>query len=111
MPSQSVAGLAPIPDIVLGTGFGHACRPAFLELTERTFVDAGFSVAVNTPFAGGYTTHHYGAPDAHVECIQIEIRRDLYMDEKTIKPNHHYTQFKNLFAHTLKALITHSKYI
>ena len=42
-------------------------------------------VARNAPYAGGYTTRHYGRPRAGVHAIQIEINRALYMDERDLK--------------------------
>ena len=41
-------------------------------------------MARNKPFAGGYTTRHYGRPDKGVHAVQIEINRALYMDEARI---------------------------
>jgi N-formylglutamate amidohydrolase len=43
----------------------------------------GYSVARNAPYAGGYTTAHYGRPDEGSHCLQIEINRGLYMDERS----------------------------
>jgi len=36
---------------------------------------------MNKPYAGGYITRHYGNPERQMHAIQIEIRRDLYMNE------------------------------
>ena len=35
----------------------------------------------NDPYAGGYITRHYGRPREGVQALQIEVARDLYMDE------------------------------
>ena len=35
----------------------------------------------NDPYAGGYITRHYGRPREGVHALQIEIARELYMDE------------------------------
>jgi N-formylglutamate amidohydrolase len=43
-------------------------------------------VARNTPYAGGYTTEHYGRPSRRVHALQIEINRALYLDEATMTP-------------------------
>ncbi len=39
----------------------------------------------NDPYAGGYITRHYGRPREHVHALQIEIARELYMDEARIE--------------------------
>jgi len=43
-------------------------------------------VARNTPYAGGYTTEHYGRPARRVHALQIEINRALYLDEARLAP-------------------------
>ena len=68
-------------DIVLGDRFGTACAPAISNLAEQTFTAMGYRVARNTPYAGGYTTEHYGRPARRTHALQIEINRALYLDE------------------------------
>jgi N-formylglutamate deformylase len=40
---------------------------------------------MNSPFAGGYITQHYGKPKDNVFAIQIEINRRLYMNERQLQ--------------------------
>jgi len=70
-------------DIVLGDCHGTSCHPAITETAQRRLNDKGYSVARNAPYAGGYTTAHYGRPDEGSHCLQIEINRGLYMDERS----------------------------
>ena len=39
----------------------------------------------NKPYAGGFTTRHYGCPRDGVHGLQVEVNRALYMDEKRIE--------------------------
>jgi N-formylglutamate deformylase len=39
-------------------------------------------VRPNDPYKGGFITAHHGRPADDVHAIQIELRRDLYMDEE-----------------------------
>lgn len=71
-------------EIVLGDRWGASCDPGITEITERAILSMGYSVRCNTPYAGGYTTQHYGRPETGVQAIQIEINRSLYMDERSI---------------------------
>ena len=73
------------PDVVLGDRFGAACGRWLIEAADRLFAAAGFAVARNTPFAGGYITQTYGRPHQGVQALQIEIDRSLYMDEARIE--------------------------
>lgn len=76
----------PLGDIILGDCHGTAAAPAMTALAERLLKDLGFSVTRNRPYAGGYTTRHYGRPRAGVHVLQIEINRALYLDEAAIAP-------------------------
>ena len=68
-------------DFVLGDCYGSACDSVITDTMETWLIDHGYVVARNAPYAGGYTTRHYGRPRAGVHAIQIEINRALYMDE------------------------------
>lgn len=83
MPSVQ-PGRRRLADIVLGDRFGSSCCSRFVSLAERQFRRMGYTVARNAPYAGGYTTRRYGRPKRGVNALQIEIRRDLYMDEFAI---------------------------
>jgi len=85
---------APAPDIVLGDRFGAACDRWIIDATEDLFNAAGFKVARNTPFAGGYITQTYGQPRKAKHAVQIEINRALYMDEQQIRPLPSFDDFQ-----------------
>ena len=74
------------PEIVLGDRFGAAASRALVAFTQRAFERAGFVVARNAPFAGGYITQRYGRPQQGVHAIQIEIDRGLYLDQARLEP-------------------------
>jgi N-formylglutamate amidohydrolase len=73
------------PDIVLGDCHGAACHPIVIETAHRVLSGKGYSLARNTPYAGGFTTAHYGKPGRGGHCLQIEISRNLYMDERSFE--------------------------
>ncbi len=73
-------------DIVLGDRFGAACAPELTKLVEQALEEMGYRVARNAPYAGGYTTEHYGRPARRTHALQIEINRSLYMNETTREP-------------------------
>jgi N-formylglutamate amidohydrolase len=74
-------------DMVLGDRFGASCGPALTALVETELRKLGYEVGRNTPYAGGYTTEHYGAPDEGVHVLQVEINRALYLDEASVRPS------------------------
>lgn len=73
------------PDFVLGDAHGTACTPRVTRFVERALTDLGFTVRRNDPYAGGFITRHYGRPRDRIHVLQIEIARDLYMDEARIE--------------------------
>ncbi|MCF6273655.1 MAG: N-formylglutamate amidohydrolase [Rhodobacteraceae bacterium] len=82
------------PEVILGDRYGTSCDHWISDAVAGIFNDAGFSVARNVPFAGGYITRHYGKPHRGVHAIQVEIDRSLYMDEKRIIPRAGFAEFQ-----------------
>jgi N-formylglutamate deformylase len=70
-------------DVVPGDRDGTSCSPALSKHVGDHFTARGYGVAFNDPYRGGFITAHHGRPAEHVHAIQIELRRDLYMDETT----------------------------
>jgi N-formylglutamate amidohydrolase len=70
-------------DFVLGDCFGTTCAASVVDTVDRALCRQGYRVVRNSPYAGGYTTHHYGNPVNGVHALQIEVNRRLYMDETT----------------------------
>jgi len=75
------------PQIVLGDRFGAAADETLMAHINGAFVEAGFRVARNTPFAGAFISRRYGKPQMGQHAVQIEIDRSLYMDEARIRPS------------------------
>ncbi len=57
------------------------------DCAEAVLLNLGYTVARNTPYAGGFTTRYYGRPENGVHALQIEGNRALYMDEGTLQPH------------------------
>jgi len=68
--------------VVPGDRDGSSCAPALSSAVSRHFEAAGLTVRPNDPYKGGFITTHHGRPADRVHAIQIELRRDLYMDEE-----------------------------
>jgi N-formylglutamate deformylase len=72
-------------DIVPGDRKGTSCGPALSQLVRAHFVGASLRVAFNDPYQGGYITTAHGQPANGIHAIQIEMRRDLYMNEASFE--------------------------
>ncbi|MEL7182777.1 MAG: N-formylglutamate amidohydrolase, partial [Pseudomonadota bacterium] len=82
--------------------FGASSSLALVEGLEAVFRNLGFRVARNTPFAGAYTTQHYGRPSQGRHAIQIEIDRSLYMDETRVQPTAQFDTIRNLMSEAMR---------
>jgi N-formylglutamate amidohydrolase len=71
-------------DFVIGDCFGSSCVDGVASAVEAALKEMGFTVLRNRPYAGGFTTSHYGKPSTGAHAVQIEINRALYMDENAI---------------------------
>jgi N-formylglutamate amidohydrolase len=91
-------------DIVLGDRFGAACSGSLTARVERELEAMGYRVARNSPYAGGYTTEHYGRPARRTHALQIEINRGLYLDEATLIPTAGFERLKANLEQLTRAL-------
>ncbi len=94
------------PEIVIGDRFGAAASVEIVERVEASFAAAGLVVTRNAPFAGAFTTQHYGRPSRGQHAIQIEIDRGIYMDERTIRPNANFQAFRKLLRGVVAEIAT-----
>jgi len=81
MPRASVAHLGRPVDVVVGDRHGGAAAPSITACVVRALRAHGLAVATNRPFAGGHITEAYGRPAEGVHALQLEVRRDLFLDE------------------------------
>jgi len=106
---HSMPGFAPMgsrrPDIILGDRFGTSCHSDTITQFQGLFTEAGYSVGINYPYAGGFTTSHYGNPANGVEAIQIEVNRDLYVNPVTLSPKAGYVRLKDDLRHITQGIV------
>lgn len=104
MPTPAATGDAAPTDVVLGDCHGLACAPVVMDVADRCLTAAGLRVLRNTPYAGGYTTHHYGRPEGGVHALQIELARALYMNEATRDPTPGFAPLRALLTDLVRVL-------
>lgn len=87
MPSSAVRQASRTnPVAVLGDLHGGSCAPGISRWVAERLRAAGFQVVLNTPYAGGFITRHYGQPSVGIHVLQIELSRAAYLDEATGLP-------------------------
>ncbi|HLN23544.1 MAG TPA: N-formylglutamate amidohydrolase [Patescibacteria group bacterium] len=102
-PADSDTGTARV-DFVLGDGYGSSCAAAVTRTAEQCLRFQGYRVIRNTPYAGGFTTRHYGHPEHGVHTLQIEINRRLYMNETTHVRGPHFAVLQSNLGALIAAL-------
>ncbi len=70
-------------DVVPGNLDNTSCAPDLLRAVVDHFVAARLTVRPNDPYKGQYTTSFHGRPADGIHALQLEVNRDLYMDERT----------------------------
>lgn len=74
-------------EIVISDQNGQSASESYVNLIKEAYTKAGFKIAYNWPYIGGRVTETYGQPTKNQHCVQVELRRNLYMNEITKKMN------------------------
>lgn len=96
MPSDSYEVLEiesdkPLADFVLGDRDGTTCDPTFIGIIEDFLVSRGYTVARNDPFKGVAVIARIGRPELNRHSLQVEVNRNLYMDEGNYEKSDNFT--------------------
>jgi N-formylglutamate deformylase len=102
---HSMPSALSVPDIVLGDRYGASAAPALTQRAEAAFAREGFSVARNTPYAGGHTTVLHGRISAGFHALQIEVNRALYLDEDKIVKKASFELVHGRLTRALKVVV------
>src|SRR6266478_5161042 len=76
-------GLGTIARVVASGEEIYARKLRVAEAARAFLAQRNLAVVLNAPYAGGFTTGHYGNPRRGRHALQIEINRALYMDERS----------------------------
>lgn len=92
------------PDVVLGDRYGSSCTAELTRRLRTAFEALGWRVALNHPYAGGWTTQSWGRPEEGFHAIQIELNRALYFDERERRPGIGWSRTEKGVARVIAAL-------
>ena len=86
-------------DIVLSNNRNKSANPKITNTLQTIFESYGYKVSINDPFEGGFITKYYGRPVNHVNVIQIEINKKLYLVEENFYIDmKNFNKLKNCFS-------------
>ena len=95
------------PDICIGTDDFHTPK----ELSETVVSlcrNAGWTVAVNKPFAGALVPEPYFRADSRVRAVMIEVNRRVYLDEDSATKGPHFDSCRSKLRTVMHHLIEES---
>jgi N-formylglutamate amidohydrolase len=89
MPSMTGAVAANLPPavFVVGDRFGRTAASLYTESVIAPLQNAGFPVALNTPYPGDYILDAHGRPASNIHALQLEVDRSLYLDSDWREPS------------------------
>lgn len=80
-----LVGLTPA-QIVLGDRYGRSAGGQLTASIAAVVRDHGLPLAINHPYAGGHILSEHARPRADIHALQLEIDRNLYLDEALDRP-------------------------
>ncbi len=99
----------PRPDFVLGDRDGTTCGPGFIAHVEQALQDMGFLVRRNDPYKGVEIVRRHGRPAEGRHSLQIEIRRRLYMNERTFERSDRFEAVKACITDLVAAICAYAR--
>ena len=102
---HSMPSALSVPDIVLGDRYGASAAPALTGYAEAAFLRHGFSVARNSPYAGGHSTVLHGRVASGCHALQVEINRALYLDEDRIAKRPSFEMVRARLMRAIQGLV------
>ena len=98
MPSKSFENKKGAVDIVIGDNFGKSCSSRIRNYLINFFKQHNLNVTLNAPYAGGFITRNYGRKQYGYHAIQIEINKQLYMNEKNYELSINLKKLQEIFS-------------
>ncbi len=72
-----------LPDLNIGTNGGETCAPEIEAVAHEFAASSPYSTVLNGRFRGGWSTRHYGRPEAGIHAIQMEVAQSTYLNTET----------------------------
>ncbi len=75
----------PFPDLILGSNDETSADEDLIQTALDCLTSGDWDVRHNSPFKGGHITRSHGKPHTGVHALQLEMSKDLYMDNTETK--------------------------
>ncbi len=91
------------PEICISDLNGDSAKKIYMEKLKENLLSLNYNVKENYPFSGGYIARNY-SNIKNVSVIQIEIRRDIYVNEDKLILNHGFDKLKRDMLFSVSSL-------
>lgn len=96
----------PFPDMILGNNDEKTAHSALIGSTLESLKSSKYGVNHNSPFKGGHITRYFGKPENDVHGLQLEMNKNLYMDDNELTwNNNRAAEASSLLKRTFEGLI------
>lgn len=92
------------PEVCIGTDQYHTPE-SLVQGIEQVCTAEHMSTARNRPFAGTYVPLRFWHSDHRVTSVMVEVRRDLYMDEKTGRETNGLVRMRRVIGQIIERFI------
>lgn len=73
------------PDMILGDNDEQSASAELIKIALDSLSMGSFNINHNHPFKGGYITRSFGLPSTGYHALQLEMSKELYMDDSELK--------------------------
>ena len=82
------------PGFVVSDQNGETSCRDVRELIIKSLTEKGYEEGINYPYKGAELIKRYGEPSKGCNAIQMEINRQLYLDETSVSKNNGFSVFE-----------------
>ena len=91
-------------ELVIGDRHGTTASRDLIDAAARMARAQGWSVALNTPYAGGHVIERHGRPGDGIHALQLEIDRRCYLDANGRTPGRGFDRAARLIEQLVLGL-------
>lgn len=103
-PLPARPGGEPAAEFVIGDRFGTACDGTVVGAAFGYFAESRRKAAHNRPYAGGYVLERHADTAHGIHCLQLEVDRRCYLDERQAELGRGFAATTELLAGFVRRL-------
>ena len=81
--------------------FDESCPPEISQKLYQELDAKDFRIEFNRPYAGAFITFNYCQPRKNIYTLQIEVNRNIYMDEQSYQKNKNFQYVAHIISQAI----------